>query len=120
GGVISGSVAALADAFASGAEIKVGIRGLCADLAEGPAPAHEVFIQAGACYYYTRQKVFIAASHPVVRVRPGVPLRYRSQGWDFGWLLLRTDGHAARLLYDPYSLQPRRSEGRYEMRWFVR
>lgn len=122
GTVLSGSIDGLAKAFTEGAEIKVGVRGLCADLAENPqrAPAHEVFIQVGACYYYTRQKLFIAAAHPLVRVRPSVPLRYRSQAWDFGWLLLRTDGHVARLLYDPYTLGHRRSLEHHEIRWFYR
>ena len=32
------------------------------------------------------------ASHLVVRVKPAVPMRYESHGWDFGWLYLRTDG----------------------------
>lgn len=122
GTALSGSVDALADAFAQGCEIKVAIRGLCADLAEDPAhaPDHEVFIQAGPGYYYTGQKLFIAGSHPLVRVRPAIPLRYISRGWDFGWLMPRTDGFVAQLLYDPYMLTYRRASGRYAMRWFVR
>jgi hypothetical protein len=125
GEVVSGSIDELARAFGAGAEIKVGIRGLAADLpdSEGQAaqgPEHEVFIQAGACYYYTRRKLFLAGSHPIVRVRPAVPLVYRSRGWDFGWLLLRSDGHVARLLYDPYTLGHARSTARHELRWFYR
>lgn len=122
GNVLSGSAAGLVEAFLAGAEIKVGIRGLCADLADHPGVAadHEVFIQCGACYHYTWQQLFIAASHPVVRVRPGVPMRYRSEGWDFGWLLVRTDGHVSRLLYDPYTLRPQRTAGRHQVRWFYR
>jgi len=49
-----------------------------------------------------------------------VPLRYTSGGWDFGWLMARTDGYCARLLNDPYTLQFGRSNGRYAMRWFAR
>lgn len=121
GAVLSGSVEALAGAFAAGAEIKVGIRDLCNDLAEaGSRLPHEVFIQAGSCYYYTEQKLFIAAAHPLVRVAPAIPLAYRSRGWDYGWLLLRTDGHVARLLYDPYTLQHHRDVARSELRWFYR
>ena len=122
GAVVDGSVDALDEAFARGCEVKACIRGLCADLAEEPARAvdHEVFVQVGSCYYYTERKLFIAGSHPVVRVRPAIPLRYVSRGWDFGWLVLRTDGLVASRLCNPYTLEFRDSEGRHAIRWFVR
>lgn len=118
----SGSVDALADAFSSGAEVKVGIRDLCRDLAEDPDDSlrHEVFIQLNSCYYYTDRKLFIGATHPIVRVRPAVPMAYRSRGWDFGWVVACTDGHAALRLADPYTLRFRDTEGRHAVRWFVR
>ena len=55
GAVQSGSVHDLADAFSQGCEVKVGVQGLCGDLAAEPATAvdHEVFVQTGSCYYYT-------------------------------------------------------------------
>ncbi len=122
GTVESGSVAALADAFALGCEVKVGVRGLCADLVQDRAPVqpHEVFVHMGSCYYYTERRLFLAASHPVVRTRPAIPMRYASQGWDFGWLMPRTDGLVAGLIYDPYTLRYRRTEGHHALRWFVR
>ena len=98
------------------------IRGLCADLAASgaPAPDHEVFVHLGSCYYYTRRKLFMGGSHPLVRVRAAVPVRYASRDWDFGWLMPRTDGVVARSLVDPYTLNFRKSESHYAMRWFVR
>ena len=122
GTVVSGSIDALVEAFSRGCEVKVGIRGLCGDLHTGSSPPteHEVFIQVGSCYYYTRRKQFMAASQPVVRVRPAIPMRYESKGWDFGWLMPRTDGFVARWLVDPYTLKFHKSDGRYAMRWFVR
>jgi hypothetical protein len=122
GTALSGSIDALARAFRDGAEFKVAVRGLCDDLAVAgdQPPAHEVFIQLGSCYYYTGEKLFIAGSHPLVRVRPAIPLRYGSRGWDYTWLIVRTDGHVASLIYDPYTLAPRREFGRYELRWFCR
>jgi len=122
GDVIAGSHAALADAFAQGVEWKVGITALCDDLAteETPQLPHEVFIQAGSCYLYTHAKRLIAASHPVVRVRPAIPLRYQSDAWDYAWLVARTDGHIARLSYDPYTLKTTRATSRHEVRWFCR
>ena len=122
GSVLSGSVDALADAFTAGAEVKVGIRGLCQDLAEDPGGAvdHEVFIQTNSCYYYTESKLFIGATQPLVRVRPAIPLVYVSNGWDFGWAMVRTDGFNSLLLVDPYTLEFRRSQGQYGVRWFVR
>jgi hypothetical protein len=122
GNVHLGSIYALAAAFEAGAEVKVAIRGLCADLnpAETPPAGHEVFIQAGPGYYYSRQKLLIGGTHPLVRVRPAVPMRYASGAWDFGWLMPRTDGRVAMLLYDPYTLTVRRQDGHFAMRWFVR
>lgn len=121
GTVLSGSLAALTEAFAAGCEVKVAVRGLCADLDQTAASAlpHELFVQVGSCYYYTERRLFIAGTQPLVRVRPAVPLVYASRNWDFGWAMARTDGHVARLLFDPYSLQPARREGRYALRWFV-
>ena len=122
GNARSGSVEALGDAFRDGLEVKVGISGLCNDLDEHPskAPPHEVFIQTGSCYYYTEQKLFVAGAHPLVRVRPGIPMKYTSRGWDFGWLLPRTDGLVSQLLYDPYTFKSRRESRHHAVRWFVR
>jgi hypothetical protein len=132
GAVVSGSIDDLATAFRRGAEFKVGIRGLCVDLwtnSGGPGAQrpfggeplpHEAFVQLGSCYYYTQQRKFIAGAHPLPRVVPAVPLRYATRGWDYTWLLLRTDGHAALLIYDPYTLTPCREPGKFELRWFYR
>jgi len=121
GTVESGSLDALTEAFLEGAEVKVGIRGLCSDLAEDTPGAidHEVFIQVGSCYCYTERRLFIGATHPLVRVRPAAPLEYTSRGWDFGWASVRTDGYVALLLADPYTLKFHRKQGQYGLRWFV-
>lgn len=122
GDIINGSRERVAQEFSRGVEWKLGIRRLCDDLlpsGQSPLP-HDVFIQAGSCYFYTRQSLLIAASHPLVRVRPGIPMRYESAAWDFSWLVARTDGHVARLTYSPYTLEPSRHFGRYEMQWFCR
>jgi hypothetical protein len=113
----SGSVASLVAAVNEGREVKLGIRGLCEDL--GAGPPHEVFVHVGPCYEYTSSELMIAASNPVVRVRPSIPLVYQSQAWDFGWLLARTDGHVARWLCNPWTLRFQRSTRQHALRWFV-
>lgn len=118
GAVTGGSLAALEAAFSQGAEIKVGIRDLCGDL--GDDMEHEVFVHTGPGYYSTEKRIFCAGTQPVVRVKPGIPMRYESRGWDFGWLMPRTDGFVARWLCDPYTLKFKKSEKRYAIRWFVR
>ncbi len=122
GEVRSGSVQTLAEEVARGKEVKVAIRGLCSDLAKDPQQAldHEAFIHTNSCYYYTERKLFIAGTHPLVRVNPAIPLRYASRNWNFGWLMPRTDGFVKRWLVDPYTLKFAKSEGHYAMRWFVR
>lgn len=118
GSVTGGSLDALVAAFSGGAEIKVSIRGLCRDL--GGDMDHEVFVHTGPGYYSTERRIFCAGTQPVVRVKPGIPMRYESRGWDFGWIMPRTDGFVARWLCDPYTLAFRKSEARYPLRWFVR
>jgi hypothetical protein len=122
GHVRAGDVEALAEAFWAGRQVKVGVSGLAASLAAptAGAPEHEVFVQTSSCYYYTQQRLFIAGSHPVVRVRPATPLRYESQAWDFGWLLLRSDGRVVYRRCDPYTLAFADQAARYPVRWFVR
>ena len=122
GAVQSGSVGDLAEAFSQGCEVKVGVRGLCADLADDPTTAidHEMFVQTGSCYYYTAQQLFIAGTHPTIRVKPTVPLIYASRGWDFGWLMVRTDGSVIYRRCDPYTLAFEDIEANYPMRWFAR
>jgi len=120
--VVSGSIDKLAKGFDEGREVKLGIIGLCNDLSPDPATAmqHEVFVHCGSCYYYTDRKQFMAASQPVVRIKPDIPLRYKSDEWNFGWLMPRSDGYVALWLVDPYSLKFKRKDGRYALRWFVR
>jgi len=118
GSVIAGSLKDLIDAFASGSEIKVAIRGLCDDL--GNELGHEVIVQTGPGYYHTEQQLFCAGTQPVVRVKPSIPMRYVSRGWDFGWLMVRTDGFVAYWLCNPYTLKFQKSDKRHALRWLVR
>ena len=119
GRVRSDSVEALVSAFSEGCAVKVGVSGLCSDLADAPVE-HEVFVEIGSSYCYLEQGLFIAGSHPVVRVKPDIPLSYQSRAWDFGWLLLRTDGVVVYRRCDPYTLAFEDRERRHAIRWFVR
>lgn len=122
GAVLHGSADALGEVCADGGEVKAAVQGLCADLAEPGAAAtdHEVFVQVGSSYYYTEQRLFIAGTHPLPRVRASIPLRYATQAWDFGWLILRTDGRVISRICDPYTLRFHDGETRHAIRWFVR
>ena len=122
GEVLSGSLSELVEAFSSGCSIKLGIDNLCADLAPESQPAvnHEVFVQGGSAYYYTEQKLFMIGSHPLVRVSPRAPMRYASRNWDFGWLMVRSDGHVVYRRCDPNSLKFLDHVTRNAVRWFVR
>lgn len=118
-----GSLDELIDAFLKACEMKVAVRDLCTDLAGSSSAApieHEVFVRVGPGYYYTEQRLFMSGSHPLVRIRPNIPMQYVSRGWDFGWLMLRTDGRAVYRKCDPYSLAFQDVESRYAIRWFVR
>ena len=122
GEVVSGSLQQLIDSFSSGCAIKLSISNLCSDLClkQDLGRDHEVFVDGGSGYYYTDQKLFIIGSHPLVRVCPSVPLRYASRNWDFGWLMVRSDGHVVYRRCDPYTLQFSDSTSNHAIRWFVR
>jgi hypothetical protein len=112
----------LIEAFRAGCAIKLGVSGLCDDLvpADKWSPPHEVFIQTGSAYHYTDQRLLMVGSHPLVRVRPHVPLQYASGNWDFGWLFARTDGHVVYRRCDPYTLKFDDRPMSLTVRWFVR
>ena len=78
----------------------------------GPRPSMSLFLY--------NQDGSQAIARPFLDGRPAVPLRYGSRGWDFGWLLVRTDGFVARWLCDPYTLRFAQSEAHCALRWFVR
>jgi hypothetical protein len=122
GTVLSGSLEDLIEAFSAGCSIKLGIKGLCDSLtnAEDKSVDHEVFVQGGSAYYYMEQKLFMIGSHPVVRIRPAVPMRYSSDAWDFGWLMIRTDGHTVYRRCDPHTLQFTDHVSQHGIRWLVR
>ncbi len=121
GNVISGSAKLLEEASVAGCDIKVGISGICEGVfgAKG-AMKHELFIQTGPHYYYTETGFMVAETSPFVRIVPKIPMTYKSHNWDFGWAIVRSDGHVAGLWYDPYTFKYRRTYTKNAMRWFVK
>ena len=122
GNISSGSLLQLQNAFRTGASIKVGIKNLCADLVlPGQMPiAHEVFVELHSIYNHEQSGFLGGESQPLVRIAPGNPLRYKSNNWNCGWVLPRTDGIVHQLIVNPYTHEFIRTEGRFSMRWFVR
>ena len=118
GAVRSGSAEALGEALRQGRELKVAVSGLCADL--GGTTVHEVFVHVGASWHMMRSGTVVGGTHPLVRVAPAVPLRYRSGGWDFGWLLVGTDGRVQQRLVEPATGAFRERESAHPVRWFAR
>jgi hypothetical protein len=116
--VLRGSVDAIEDAQIHGRELKVGIRGLCAELGEGPD--HEVFSLAGSGFFHTRMRVYDTLTHPLVRVAPAVPVVYRSGAWDVAWVHVRTDGEAVVRRLDPYTRRFEDRPARFGLRFFAR
>jgi len=119
---ISGSLESLTKAFYEGCEVKAGISGFFDDLSDPDLQSmeNEVFIQTGWGYYYTGKKLFIAETHPLVKCKPTIPLMYESRGWNFGWIVLRTDGACVERICDPYTLQFSDTDRRFKIRWFIR
>ena len=47
-------------------------------------------------------------------------MRYESHNWNFGWAIVRSDGHVVGLYYDPYNLKVKRTFTHHAMRWFAK
>ena len=121
GNVLSGSAKALDEASSAGCSIKVAIEGICDGVfGKNAELKHEVFIETGPHYYYSETGFMVAETRPFVRVIPEIPMIYRSHNWDFGWAIVRSDGHVAGLFYDPYTLKIKRTYSRCAMRWFIK
>ncbi|MBQ8747638.1 MAG: hypothetical protein IJZ08_07210 [Clostridia bacterium] len=121
GNTIRGSAAALDEASNAGQNLKVAITGICEGLwDETNLPRHELFIECGPHYYYSETGYMVAETRPFVRVRPSVPMVYEHQNWDFGWAIVRSDGHVAGRYYDPYTMRIKHTFSRHAMRWFTR
>lgn len=116
-----GSATALDEASNAGMELKVAISGICDGLwGQACSLPHELFIEAGPHYYYDETGYMVVETRPFVRVMPQIPMVYDTCNWDFGWAIVRSDGHVAGLYYDPYTLQTRRTFSRHAVRWFAR
>ena len=121
GKVISGSASLLDEASSAGCDIKVAIEGICDGVfGQHSNLKHEIFIETGPHYYYSETGFMVAETRPFVRVVPEIPMTYKSQNWDFGWAIVRSDGHVAGLFYDPYTLKVRRIYKKCAMRWFIK
>jgi hypothetical protein len=123
GTVTGGSIDALEAAQIAGRELKVAIRGLAADVAASvslPPVDHEIVTNLGSGFFHTSPRLYNALTHPIVRVAPAVPLRYRSRGWDLVWVHLRTDGRATVRRLDPWTQAWTDTPARLAARWFAR
>jgi len=123
GAVTGGSIDALEAAQIAGRELKVAIRGLGAELARSvglPELDHEVISHVGSGFFHIGPRLYNALTHPIVRVAPAIPLRYRSGGWDLVWVHLRTDGRATVRRLDPWTQAWSDTPARFAARWFAR
>ncbi len=113
-----GDVTAIEQAQLAGKEIKVGISGLCSTW--GGTLPHEVFSLVGSGFYHCQPRLYACSTHPIVRVKPGIPVIYSSQGWDLCWVFLRTDGMAVVRRIDPVTRRFEDRETQLACRWFAR
>ncbi len=118
GDLLSGEKAALWDAVRRGADIKIGISGLCGSLPGAKALEHTIYIRAGFLYHYQESGFLCAETHPFVRVAVDIPLRYATDNWDYCWAFVRTDGHCELMRMDPYTLEFTKLPGAYGLSFF--
>ncbi len=115
GRVTSGSWDNFHAAHRQGREFKVGVTGLWDDPLQ-----MEMFTLLGSGWVHTARQWYEVLTHPLVRLAPTIPLKYRSGQWDVSWAFLRTDGLARVRSFDPAARVFRDWETRVACRWFVR
>lgn len=118
GTVTGGGFDNIEQAQREGRELKVAIRDMCADL--GLGPTHEVFTLLGSSFLHDVRKFYDCGTHPVVRVAPAIPMKYRSFNWDVCWASLRTTAQATLRKLDPYTRKFSDHRSTFACRWFVR
>jgi len=118
GDILTGSRDTLWDAVRCGADIKVGISGLCSELPGARALEHTIYIHAGFLYHYQESGFLCVATHPFVRVATDIPLRYATDNWDYCWAVVRTDGYCELMRMDPHTLEFTKLPGAYKTSFF--
>lgn len=120
GDLLSGDREALWEAVRTGADIKIGISGVCADIDGAKPYDHTIYIRAGFLYHYMDSGVLVAETHPFVRVATDIPLRYATGNWDYCWAIVRTDGLCSLMRMDPHTLKfTELKDRRYALSWFA-
>ena len=118
GDLISGDREALWGAVRAGADIKVGITGVCGGLPSAKPYKHTVYVRAAFLYHYQEGGLLVAETHPFVRVAPDIPLRYASDNWDYCWAIVRTDGKCSLMRMDPHTLAFTELKENFAVSWF--
>jgi hypothetical protein len=118
GVIISGSLEKLVEAFRGGAEIKLGVAGLNKD--RSGDHHDEVYIHIGSGFHHTHRQSFDCGTHPLVRVKPAIPLAYGADNWDVAWLYARTDGSVKVRVLDPRTRLFAQESMNLALRWFAR
>ena len=118
GELLAGNKEALWEAVRAGADIKVGITGICSELPAAQPYDHILYVRAAFLYHYKESGLLVAETHPFVRVAPAIPLRYSSDNWDYCWAIVRTDGACSVMRMDPYTLAFTETKMRFKVSWF--
>ena len=119
GCIRSGSFHQLNEAYKTGADLKVGITGICNDLMHTTYMKNEIFVHLSYCYLYAESGLFLAETQPFVRVSPEKPLVYKTDNWDYCWAIPHTNGKVNLLVMNPYTLEFTKTEHKLPVRWFA-
>jgi len=112
------SMEMLFECIRTGADVKVGISGICDELPGAKSYEHVVYIRAAFLYHYQESGLLVAETHPFVRVAPDIPMRYATDNWDYCWAILRTDGDCSVMRMDPHTLKFTELKRNYKVTWF--
>ena len=117
GKVSFGDYEAFTKEFLAGKEIKAAIRDF--DRAPGEL-TFELFTHLGSGYQSTESGNFCINTQPIVIIKPSIPMRYKSENWSFGNMILKNNGEVIYWRCNPYTMQYEKIIRRCPIRYFVR
>jgi len=117
GKITAGDFGEFIQAFRNGREFKAAIR----DFDKAPEDlTYELFTHLGSGYYNTESGSFCINSQPVIVIRSAIPMRYQSENWFFGNMIIKNNGEIIFWRCNPYTMQYDKITRRCAIRYFVK
>lgn len=116
---IKGNIGDLEDAYRCGRGIKLAVKGISGVLWGDRGHEDEIYIHCGSSFYYTKDRLMITNTLPLVSVPADIPLSYKPRSYRYCWIVARTDGRVEIRSYNPFDNLWETRAAFLPLRWFA-